>query len=163
MNGALDLYQDRVKRAGWVDRLAGDGQAVEMQPHGGTWARPPVRATLHHLGLCLLSAKHLPEHSAQVVNMNLIGFIVLKNCIKWGAWVAQSVECMTLGFSLGHDLGVMGSRPTIGSVLSRESAWGSLSPSAPPSRACLCCILSVSGINKSLKNLCKVHITKFNI
>ena len=50
-----------------------------------------------------------------------------------GAWVAQSVERLTLDFSSGHDLRVMGSSPALGSVLSMEPAWNSLSPlcSAP--------------------------------
>ena len=36
--------------------------------------------------------------------------------------MAQSVECQALGFGSGHDLRVVGSSPTLGSVLSRESA-----------------------------------------
>ena len=39
-----------------------------------------------------------------------------------GACVAQLVGCLTLGFSLSHDLRVVGSSPAKGSVLSRESA-----------------------------------------
>ena len=34
----------------------------------------------------------------------------------WGAWVAQSVECLTLDISSGCDLTVMGLRATLGSV-----------------------------------------------
>jgi len=39
-----------------------------------------------------------------------------------GAWVVQSVERPTLGFSPGTDLRVMRSSPTSGSVLSVKSA-----------------------------------------
>lgn len=46
--------------------------------------------------------------------------------------MAQLVEHPALGFCSGRDLGVMRSSPiTTGSALSRESAWSSLSPSAP--------------------------------
>jgi len=41
--------------------------------------------------------------------------------------MGQSVEHPILGFGLGHDLRVMGSIPASGSVLTGESAWGSLS------------------------------------
>ena len=37
-------------------------------------------------------------------------------------WVAQSVECPTLDFILGHDLKVVESSLVTGSVLSKESA-----------------------------------------
>ena len=43
-----------------------------------------------------------------------------------GPWVVQSVEHPTLGFSSGHDLRVMRSRPVSGSKLSEESAKVSL-------------------------------------
>ena len=39
-----------------------------------------------------------------------------------GAWVAQSVEHPTLGFSSGHGLRVVRWRPAAGSKFSRESA-----------------------------------------
>ena len=39
-----------------------------------------------------------------------------------GAWVAQSVKQQVLGFDSGHDLGVVGSSPTLGSALREESA-----------------------------------------
>ena len=38
-----------------------------------------------------------------------------------GAWVAQSVKCLTLGFSSGHDLRDLGSSPMMGSMLNAES------------------------------------------
>ena len=48
--------------------------------------------------------------------------------IYWGAWVAQSVECLTLGFSSGHDLTVSEFEPHVGLCADRsEPAWDSLS------------------------------------
>ena len=47
---------------------------------------------------------------------------IFKNSRTEGAWVAQSVECLTLDFSSGHDLRVVGSSPASGSVLSTEPA-----------------------------------------
>ena len=40
--------------------------------------------------------------------------------------MAQLVKRLTLGFSSGHDLRVVRSSPTLGSVLSEVSAWDSL-------------------------------------
>ena len=39
-----------------------------------------------------------------------------------GAWVAQSVKCLSLHFGLGHDLKVLGSSSVLSSELSVESA-----------------------------------------
>ena len=39
----------------------------------------------------------------------------------WGAWVAQSVECLTLDLGSGHDLTSMRSSPALGSVLTAQS------------------------------------------
>ena len=45
-----------------------------------------------------------------------------------GTWVAQSVECPTLGFGSDHDLEVCGIEPCIGLCGdSPEPAWDSLS------------------------------------
>ena len=46
-----------------------------------------------------------------------------------GAWVARSVERLTLDFSSGHDPRVVGSSPALGSALSAEPAKDSLCPS----------------------------------
>ena len=46
-----------------------------------------------------------------------------------GAWVAQSVKCLTPDFVSGHDLTVMRSSHMSGSVLGVEPAYDSLSPS----------------------------------
>ena len=53
-----------------------------------------------------------------------------------GAWVAQSVKCLTLGFGRGHYL--TRSSPVSGCTLSVKPAWDSLSFSLcpSPSRAC---------------------------
>ena len=53
--------------------------------------------------------------------------MMLKDDMKRGVWVAQSVGHPTPGFALGQDLRVMGLSPTSGSVLSSKSAWDSLS------------------------------------
>ena len=51
-----------------------------------------------------------------------------QKCIYlWDAWVVQLVEHLTPEFSLGHGPRVMGSSPTLGSVLCMEPAWDSLS------------------------------------
>ena len=48
-------------------------------------------------------------------------FKLRKKNSSGGAWVAQWVDCPTLGLNSGHDLRVVGSSPTSGSVLSGES------------------------------------------
>ena len=68
-----------------------------------------------------------------------------------GAWLAQSVEHLTL------DLGVMGSSPTLGSGMTAQSLEPaldsvSLSGSAPP-LLMLCLSLSLSKINKNIKKI----------
>ena len=51
-----------------------------------------------------------------------------------GAWMAQWIEHLDLDMGSGHDLAVVGWGPELGSVLSVEPVWDSLSPSlsAPP-------------------------------
>ena len=58
--------------------------------------------------------------------------------------MTQWVERQTLGFGLGHDLGVMGLSPMSGSTLSRESDGDSLS--FPPTLP----LLILSGMNKKI-------------
>ena len=56
---------------------------------------------------------------------------------RQGAWVAQSLKHLTLGFSSGHDLMVHEFEPHIGFCAdSVEPAWDSLSPSLCPSPTC---------------------------
>ena len=51
----------------------------------------------------------------------------------WGTWMAQSVEYLTFDFSSGCGLRVLGSSPTLLSMLRIVSAWDSLHlPFAPP-------------------------------
>ena len=45
----------------------------------------------------------------------------------WGTWMVQSVKCLTLDFGSGHDLTIVGLSPALGSALSMEPAWNSLS------------------------------------
>ena len=74
-----------------------------------------------------------------------LSFFLLKEYQSWGAWVAQSVKCLTLDFNLGHDLRVVRLTTALGSELSAESA--SPAHSAPPPTC------SLSQINKIfLKN-----------
>ena len=58
-----------------------------------------------------------------------------------GTWVTQSVEHLTLDFTLSHNLRVMRSSPSSGFVLSRESTLDS------PLRLPLPLIPSQNGIN----------------
>ena len=51
----------------------------------------------------------------------------------WGAWVAQSGSQLTLGFGSGHDLRIVQLSSALGSKLSVEPAWDSLSLSLWPS------------------------------
>ena len=56
------------------------------------------------------------------------------------AWVAQSVECLTLAFGTGHDLVVCEFKPRVGlCAYSAEPTCHSLSPSlfVPPCLHCL--------------------------
>ena len=50
-----------------------------------------------------------------------------------GAWEAQLVKRLTLGFSSGHDLTVRGIEPRVQLCAdTEEPAWDSLSLSGPP-------------------------------
>ena len=70
-----------------------------------------------------------------------------------GAWVAQSVGCLTLDFSSGHDLKVCGIEPHVGLCAdSVEPAWDSFTLRPSPTRAgarALSC--SLSSIKKKKK------------
>ena len=69
-----------------------------------------------------------------------------------GSWVAPSVKHKTFDFNSGHDLTVLflGSNPTSHSVLTVRSMLGILS--APPCVLSVSLSLSLSTINKHLKN-----------
>ena len=51
----------------------------------------------------------------------------LRSFVSRGAWVAQSIERLTLGFGSGHDLIVHGSGPVPGFVLEVQGLLGILS------------------------------------
>ena len=55
-----------------------------------------------------------------------------KSTSPQGSWGAQCVKHPSLDFGSGHDPRVVRLSPMLGSVLGVESAWDSLSPSAPP-------------------------------
>ena len=55
-----------------------------------------------------------------------------------GPWVAQLVKGATVDIGSGCDLAVMRSCHVLGSVLSVEPAWDSLSPSLYSSPTCVC-------------------------
>ena len=66
-----------------------------------------------------------------------------------GAWVAQSVKCLTLGFSSGHDLMVQEFEPCIRLFAdSVEPAWDSLSLTLPD----LCSLSFRTNKLKQIKN-----------
>ena len=59
-----------------------------------------------------------------------------KICKHRGAWVALSVERLTLDFGSGRDLTVVGSSPASGpTVVSTEPVWDSLSLCPSSARA----------------------------
>ena len=55
------------------------------------------------------------------------GYIYKLQDRRRSAWVALLVEHLTLDFSPGHDRRIVGLSPELGSMLSMQSAWGSLS------------------------------------
>ena len=56
---------------------------------------------------------------------------IVKTHMQWGAWIAQSVKCLTLDFGSGHVLRVLRSSLASGFTSGMEFAF-SPSPSAPP-------------------------------
>ena len=66
------------------------------------------------------------------MNSKNLGTILLKGVREGGAWVAQSVECLTLTFCSGDDLAVRGFKPRVGlRADGAEPAWDPLSLSLP--------------------------------
>ena len=57
--------------------------------------------------------------------------------------VVQSVDCLTLDSSSGHDLRIVGSSPRSGSTQSMEPAWDSLSLSLCPSPLLACSLSKI--------------------
>ena len=64
--------------------------------------------------------------------------------VSLGPLVAQSVKGLTLGFSSGHDTGVVRSGLVLGSELCEKSAKVSLSFSLHPPYACTCTLSQIS-------------------
>ena len=70
--------------------------------------------------------------TSQSIHMSNHHVVLFKIHNFRGTWVAQSVECLTLGFGSGHDLRVREFKPHVGLCTdSAEPAWDSLSLSAP--------------------------------
>lgn len=103
---------------------------------------------IHEIPFCIKATNVLPYHAENTTTIRATGHALLgnwffsyfyvsvlvdwftNNYVKlWGAWVAQSSEQPTLGFT--QVLWVMGSSPMMGSTFRGESAW-KLSPSVPP-------------------------------
>lgn len=57
----------------------------------------------------------------QLVRIYLVRQKYIKNKNR-STWVAQLVKCLTIGLAQSHDLAVVGSSPTLGSALSKESS-----------------------------------------
>ena len=86
----------------------------------------------------------------------------INSSINRGAWVAQSVERLTLDFSSGHDLTVRGFEPHLGLCTdSAEPAWDSLSlPLSLPFPCLHTRSLSLSLKINFLTNLCTHRLIK---
>ena len=73
----------------------------------------------------------LTSHFASVLcSTSIVGSLMLhqNHLHSWGAWVAQSVKRLTLGFGSGHDLTVCGVEPCVWlCVFTAEPTWDSLS------------------------------------
>ena len=67
------------------------------------------------------------------------GSLAVGQKTQGGAWVAQLVKRLMLGFGSGHDLTVHEFEPRVGLCTDNtEAAWDSLSLSAPPLLTCTC-------------------------
>ena len=73
-------------------------------------------------GNWVLTSLQRSELIPWIKTLNIKTNTLNKNKIEWGAWVAQSVRHPPLDFNSGHDLRVMRSRSTLGSMLNGESA-----------------------------------------
>jgi len=65
---------------------------------------------------CILISEVLKYEKCLGFRICKRGYIHLKMNQKWGAWVAQLVEHLTLDFGSGHDLGFVKLSPMSGSV-----------------------------------------------
>ena len=64
--------------------------------------------------------------------------IAIKMVNLWGAWVAQSVEHLTLDFGSGHNLTVHGFKPCVCGACLGFSLIPYLSAPPPLSLSCIC-------------------------
>ena len=75
-----------------------------------------------------------------------------RNSPRRGAWVAQSVKPLTLGFVSGHDLTVREFKPQVGlCALTSWSLLGILSLPLPVSHTCSCTLSLSLSLSLSLK------------
>ena len=77
--------------------------------------------------------------------------MMVKSLRLRGSWIAQSVEPLTLNFSSGHNLRVVRLSPLLGSTLSGDSAWDSLSLPLPLPRPALSASAHTHTLSLSLK------------
>ena len=81
----------------------------------------------------------------------------MKRMKRRGAWVAQSVEWATPDFGSGYEPRVVGSSPTLGSMLSVEPAWDLSFPPSLPAHA-LYPSLNLKKKKKERRMKCKQHV-----
>ena len=61
---------------------------------------------------------------SMILVLEILAALVVFNAFKelfWGTYVAQLVKCPTIYFGSGHDLRVVGLRPTLGCTFSGKS------------------------------------------
>ena len=102
----------------FVTVLAKTNTILYQFPSGNCCRVPPSLVWIIPLASCLtdLSASSWP-HSLWS-GLSTAAKVFLLKCNLGAAWVVQSVECPTLGFSSGCELGVMGLNSESGSVQS---------------------------------------------
>ena len=81
---------------------------------------------------------------------------------RWGTWVAQSVERLTLDFGSGHGPRIMGSAGLSSALLIVELTWDFLSLPLPLSPTCLLTLSKIKNNNNKKKIdltelICKSH------
>ena len=93
--------------------VRGNGsQCVVLKPATLLWPGPLLKAffTLN------------PDPLSQNLLGSVLQFVIKEVSQVRGAWMAQSVAGSTLDFGSGHDPGVVGSSPALGSAVSVEPA-----------------------------------------
>ena len=79
-----------------------------------------------------LNAYHVPGNVLSTLDIVMYVILVFSEIGTIVGLLGSSVEHLTLDFGSGHDLGVMGLSPVLGSMLSMEPAWDSLPLSLCP-------------------------------